>query len=133
MQKNAQQAQQMQQQQMQVQMEEVQSRTELAKARATADQGLGRERMSRIAENQALAEERKHESAKDDEIALLNLVKALKEIDTMDLGHIEKLIQLSQSIKQENQVLETSRDLLQQGSTARTPTKKRTPLNTRLS
>jgi hypothetical protein len=91
----------MQMQQMQVQMEEIQSRTELAKARATADQGLGMERMSRIAENQALAEERKHESMKDDEIALLNLVKALKEIDTMDLSHIEKLIQLSQSIQQE--------------------------------
>jgi len=41
---------------------------------------------------------------KDDEVALLNLVKALKEIDTMDLSHIEKLIQLSQSIKQENSV-----------------------------
>jgi hypothetical protein len=95
------QQQQMQMQQMQVQMEEIQSRTELAKARATADQGLGMERMSRIAENQALAEERKHESMKDDEIALLNLVKALKEIDTMDLSHIEKLIQLSQSIQQE--------------------------------
>jgi hypothetical protein len=119
------QQQQMQQQQMQVQMEEIQSRTELAKARATADQGLGMERMSRIAENQALAEERKHESMKDDEVALLNLVKALKEIDTMDLSHIEKLIQLSQSIKQ---------DEGQQQSASQVPqTEQQPPLNTGMS
>jgi len=118
-----------------VQMEEIQSRTELAKARATADQGLGMERMSRIAENQALAEERKHEAAKDDEVALLNLVKALKEIDTMDLGHIEKLITLSQVIKNENsdQVRlplagSGSRNPSQQGSPA-PKVRHRTPLS----
>ena len=101
------QQQQVQMQQMQIQMEEIQSRTELAKARAQADQGLGMERMSRIAENQALAEERKHEAHKDDEVALLNLVKALKEIDTMDLAHIEKLIMLSQSIEQRSNTEQT--------------------------
>ena len=129
------QQQEQQQQQMQVQMEEIQSRTELAKARATADQGLGMERMSRIAENQALAEERKHEAAKDDEVALLNLVKALKEIDTMDLGHIEKLITLSQVIKNENsdQVRlplagSGSRNPSQQGSPA-PKVRHRTPLS----
>jgi len=83
---------------MQVQMADIQARTELSKARATADQGLGMERMSRIARKQALAEERKHESRKDDEVALLNLVKALKEIDTMDLSHIEQLIRMSNDI-----------------------------------
>lgn len=94
------QQQQMQMQQMQVQMADIQARTELSKARATADTGLGLERMSRIEENKALAEERRHEAAKDDEVALLNLVKALKEIDTMDLAHIEQLIRMSQAIKQ---------------------------------
>jgi hypothetical protein len=93
-------AQEQQMKQMQIQMEEIQSRTELAKARATADQGLGFERLSRIEENHALAEERRHEARKDDEIALLNLVKALKEIDTMDISHIESLINLSHSINE---------------------------------
>jgi hypothetical protein len=96
-------AQEAQMQQQQVQMADIQARTELSKARATADQGLGMERMSRIAENQAMAEERKHEARKDDEIALLNLVKALKEIDTMDLSHIEQLIRMSNDIKQGNE------------------------------
>lgn len=99
------QQQEMQMQQMQVQMADIQARTELSKARATADTGLGMERISRIEENKALAEERRHEAAKDDEVALLNLVKALKEIDTMDLSHIEQLIKMSQVIKQDSETL----------------------------
>jgi hypothetical protein len=98
MEQQSQQAQQMQQQQQQLQMAELQANIELTKARATADQGLGIERLSRVEENKALAEERKHESRKDDEIALLNLVKALKEIDTMDLTHIEQLLRMSSTI-----------------------------------
>jgi hypothetical protein len=85
-------AQQSQQQQMQVQMQELQARAELSHARAAADWGL--------------SEERKHEAAKDDEVALLNLVKALKEIDTMDLSHIEQLIRMSQSLKSEHEATE---------------------------
>lgn len=96
-------AQEAQMKQMQVEMADIQARTELSKARATADTGLGMERISRIAENQAMAEERKHEARKDDEIALLNLVRALKEIDTMDLSHIEQLIRMSNDIKQGNE------------------------------
>lgn len=98
------QQQEMQMQQMQIQMADIQARTELSKARATADTGLGIERMSRIQENQALAMERQHEARKDDEVALLNLVKALKEIDTMDLSHIEQLIRMSQAINQESSI-----------------------------
>jgi len=94
-----QQQQQMQQMQMQSQMQEAQARTELAQARAVADQGLGLERMSRIEENKALADERRAQATKDDDIALLNLVKALKEIETVDLNQLEKLISLSNAMK----------------------------------
>ena len=72
---------------------ELQSRVELAKARAQADRGLGIERISRVQENQALAEERKAAAVKDEDQALLNLVKTLKEIDSVDIQSIEKLIQ----------------------------------------
>ena len=98
-------AQQMQQQQMQAQMQEQQARTELAQARAVADQGLGMERVSRIEENRALAEERRAEAHKDEEIGMLNLVKALKEIDGIDIEHIEKLMALSQMIKTQSEVM----------------------------
>jgi len=99
-------AQQLQQQQMQAQMQEQQARTELAQARAVADQGLGMERVSRIEENHALAEERRAEAKKDEEIGLLNLVRALKEIDGIDIEHIEKLMTLSQMVKSQSEVMQ---------------------------
>ena len=94
--------QQMQQQQAEVQMQLQQSQIELAKSRAMADQGLGMERVSRIEENKALAVERRAQAHKDEDIALLNLVKALKEIDSVDLDHIQKLLALEAIAKQKH-------------------------------
>jgi len=92
--------QQAQQQQMQVAMQEQQARTDLAKARAIADRGLGLERVSRVQENQALAVERRAAAEKDHDMALLNFVKALKEVDSIDLDHIQKLLSLGDILKQ---------------------------------
>jgi hypothetical protein len=98
-QRQQQQQQQMQQQQIQSQMEEQKARTELAQARAIADKGLGLERVSRVEENRALAVERRAEAIKDQELALLNFVKALKEIDHLDVDHLGKLISMSATLK----------------------------------
>lgn len=100
---NQQQQQQMAEAQAQAEMQEAQARTELAKARAIADRGLGLERVSRVEENHALAIERKAEAEKDKDIALLNLVRAMKEIDDLDISHIERLLTLSQNIKAQSQ------------------------------
>lgn len=101
-----QQAQQMQQMQMQMAMQEQQSKIQLAQARSVADESLGHERMSRIAENQSLAVERMHEANKDDAMAALDRVKALKELESMDIEHLGKLIGLLQAFK--NQESQTS-------------------------
>lgn len=98
-QKSQQQQQQMQQMQLQAQMEEQKARTELAHSRSIADQGLGLERVSRVEENKALAVERRAAAVKDQEIGLLNLVKAIKELDSMDIQQLEQLINISHSIK----------------------------------
>lgn len=98
-QQQQQQAQQLQQQQAQVQMEELQARTELSHARAVADEGLGAERYSRIQENQALAEERKAAAVKDDQMALLNFAKALKEIESIDMAQLEKILSIQQMLR----------------------------------
>lgn len=90
---------QMQQMQFDIQMQEQQARTELAQARAMADRGLGLERASRVEENEALAEERKAQAEKDKDVALLNLVRALKEIEDVDLAQLEKLIALSNLVQ----------------------------------
>lgn len=95
------QQQQMQMAQTQAAMQEQQARTDLAHARADADRGLGAERYSRIEENRALAEERRSAAVKDEELALLNFVKALKELEGMDLNHLTQLIQLSTHVKSE--------------------------------
>lgn len=102
-QQQQQQQQQMQQTQMQVAMEEQKARTDLARARTVADQGLGIERMSRVQENQALAVERRAAAIRDQDIGLLNLVKALKEIDHVDLEQLEKLIALNGMMKSEKE------------------------------
>jgi hypothetical protein len=106
-----QQAQQVQQAQMQSTIEEQMARTNLANARAQADTGLGMERISRIQENQALAVERQAAAKKDEEIGLLNLVKALKEIDTIDIDQVQKLLALANIVKSQ----ETSIQPPQQG------------------
>jgi hypothetical protein len=92
-------AQQQAQQQAESQMQLQAAQAQLAQARATADTGLGMERMSRIQENQALAEERRAQAVKDDYQALLNYAKALKEIEDIDLGHLEKIIILQKTLK----------------------------------
>lgn len=91
-----------QQMQMQAQMQELQSRVQLSQAKATADEGLGLERLSRVRENEALAIERKAAAEKDKALELLNVVKALKEIESVDIAQLEKLIALAKLTQEEN-------------------------------
>ena len=114
---------QMQQQQQQVAMQELQAREELARARAQADRGLAVERVSRVQENEALAVERKATAVRDENQAMLNLVKALKELDTIDLGHIQQLIQMQGLIKQQEQVVSS-----ETGGMEKPPKVKPTPM-----
>jgi len=97
---------QQQEQQMQAAMQEQMARVELAQSRAMADKGLGIERISRVQENEALAIERKAEAQKDRDQATLNMVRAIKEMEDIDLGQIEKLITLSQLLKAQDRVQE---------------------------
>lgn len=107
------QAAQVQQQQAEMAMQEQEANIKLAQARATADEGLGIERISRVQENQALAEERRAEAQKDRDKGLLDLVKALKEIDDIDLNQVQKLITLAKIMPEhlhsdKNQLLDKS-------------------------
>ncbi len=94
MQQQQQQQMQMQQMQMQAQIQEQQARTELAHSRSIADRGLGVERFSRVEENKALAEERRAAAIKDDQMALLNFAKAIKEIQSIDIDQLHKIVSL---------------------------------------
>jgi Phage P22-like portal protein len=106
-----QQQQQMQQQQMQAQIEELKAKIELSHARAEADRGLGLERVSRVQENQALAIERRAQAHKDDDTAFLNKIKALKELEGMDLDHLQRLINLGHSLQAQQDVENRQEDM----------------------
>jgi len=119
MQKIQQQQAQMQEQQAQVAMQEMQARAELSHARATADAGLGLERLSRIQENKALAKERTAAAVKDESLAILDMAKALKEIETSDFDHMHKLVEMMAAIKAMEAPLEAKPEVT-------TPTKRDT-------
>lgn len=96
-----QQEQQMKQMQEQIAMQEQQAKIQLAQARATADQGLGLERISRVEENQALADERYAEALKDRFAGILDLSKAMKEMEGVDLDNLVKLMNLARLMREE--------------------------------
>ncbi len=103
MQRQQQGAAQAQQMQMDAAIQEQMARTDLTKARAIADRGLGLERASRVQENQALAVERRAQAEKDQDIALLNLIKAAKELESVDLDQIARVLSLSKALGQDSQ------------------------------
>lgn len=97
-QQQQQQAQQ-QQMQMQVQMQELQARTNLANARAEADVGLRHERDSRVYSNYSLARERELEGQKDLEQATLDKIKSIKELQGIDLDHVQQALMIIEQLK----------------------------------
>lgn len=109
MQQAEQQQAQIQQQQAQIEQQLQMAQIELAHARAQADTGLGYERMSRVQENEAAAVERLHKANAEDEAALLDKIKAIKELETMDLSHLKMLVDMANSFRQtESDIAETS-------------------------
>jgi hypothetical protein len=111
---------QQQQAQMQVQMQQMQSQSMLAQAKTQESIGLAHERESRVPENLAMADERKANAVKDEEIALLNMVKALKEIDGIDLAHMQQAMALMGMIKQQEQQHELHQQTMQQPNVQKT-------------
>lgn len=116
MQQQAQQMQQLQMSQLESQVNLQQAQAQLAQSRSVADQGLGMERLSRIAENQALAQERKSEAVKDDFQALLNFVKAMKEIENIDLSQLSTIMQLKRALENTPQPSQNVSEMLARGN-----------------
>jgi hypothetical protein len=92
MNKNNQKAEQQAMQEQQANVNLINARAEDMTARSEANRGLAIERASRVDENEALAVERRAAAIKDQDLGLLSLVKAMKEIDTVDISHISQLM-----------------------------------------
>lgn len=90
---------QMQQMQMQMTMKTQEAQISDLESKAVANMGLGLERSARVQENRALAVERLAEAEKDRDLGTLHKVKAMKELETMDLEHLQKLLEMSEYVK----------------------------------
>lgn len=97
-----------QQEQQQAQMGQMQAQTQMRvleaqikdlDAKAMANEGLGYERASRIAENNALAVERIAAAQKDRDMGTLDRIKAAKELTTMDLEQLQAAIEILQQLQ----------------------------------
>lgn len=73
-------------------------------AQAMANAGLGQERLSRVEENKALAIERMAESEKDEAMAVYTEMKAVKELQSMDLAQLETFIGILRNIQETKQM-----------------------------
>lgn len=101
MQQASQIAQQKEQEVEQINMRLQQAETLLAEAKANSDNAKAAESYSRIQDNRTQALENLAEADKDREQAALNEVKALKELQGMDLDNLVKFIDVLRVIKQE--------------------------------
>ena len=114
MQQRNEQAQQQQQQVSQLQMRELEAKIQNLEGQAEANRGLGLERASRVEENSALATERRAQAIRDQDDGLLSLVRAMKEIESVEIGHVTELFQLSDMLmarqNQEEQQREPATD-----------------------
>lgn len=80
------------QKQEQLQQQQMQVMTDGIESKAQSDQALAAERLNKIHLDQAISAERIQRSKEEETAQLLNVVKALKELDGMDLSHLTQKI-----------------------------------------
>ena len=90
-----------QQQMQQMQMQQMQVENETKLAYAESQRGLAAERISRITTDVAVAEDKLKRAHNEDTASLLNMIKAIKELQGMDITHLQQQVQLLLSIQPE--------------------------------
>jgi len=93
------QKQQIEQLQLRLALREQEARANLADSRAFADRGLGIERISRVEENQEQAIENRTEAQTNRTQSLLNIVKAIQELESADIAQIQQLLTIDGLVK----------------------------------
>lgn len=104
-----QEAQSKQQEQMQqLQMQQLQVDNETKLAYAQSQKGLAAERVAKIQTDVAVAQDKIKRAHTEDTASLLNVIKAIKELDGMDLDHLEKKLQILESLQPTAQEIPTA-------------------------
>lgn len=94
-----------QQQQMEIEMFKLKAEAEMAQAKANSDNAWAIERTARVEQEESMAIEKRAEAVNQRNQAVLNMIKAIKEIDAGDLAHLETMIRMQQMVKmQESEV-----------------------------
>lgn len=96
-------AQQAQQQQMQLEMQKLQTTTNAIDSKAESDRALAAERTNKIGLDAALNAERIQRSEEEKTAGMLNLVKALKELQGMDIEHLMRKVEILKLLEEKNE------------------------------
>lgn len=99
MESQAKQASEMAQKQAQLQNENQATITESIKSKSYSDQALGQERLNKISLDAALNAERVARADEDRTASILNFVKALKELDGIDLDNLMKKVDIIKTME----------------------------------
>jgi len=105
---NQQAAQEQQQKMAEMQMQQMQVDNETKISYAQAQQGLAKERVAKITTDMAIAEDKIKRAHTEDTAALLNILKAIKELDGMDLSQLEQKLNILNTLQPEAQVTPTT-------------------------
>lgn len=81
-------------------MEQQKVLTESAQSKAFSDRSLGEERLAKIQLDKALNEERIARAQEEKDAAVLNLVRAVKEIEGMDIDALVKKVEILKSLSE---------------------------------
>lgn len=104
----AQQAQQEQQQKMsELQMQQMQVDNQTKTSYAEGQSALAQERLAKITTDVAVAQDKLKRAHTEDTAALLNVLKALKELEGMDLSQLEQKLNILNSLQPEVEVTPT--------------------------
>lgn len=95
----AQAQQQAQEMQMQLQMQNLETMTKSVDAKAQSDTALATERLAKVQLDGALNAERMQRAEEEKTAGVLNLVKAIKELDTIDLGNLMQKVQILKELE----------------------------------
>jgi hypothetical protein len=90
-----------QQKMSELQMQQMQVDNDTKLAYAESQRGLASERIARIQTDMAVAEDKLQRANTADTAALLNMIKALKELEGMDISHMQQKLELLKSIQPE--------------------------------
>lgn len=104
LQQQAQQQQEQEQAQFQQQMQAQQVTMDSIAAKSESDRALAQERINKISLDAAVSAERIERSNEERDNATLARVKTLKELEDMDLSHIERLIEMLHRIEEHTQM-----------------------------